>query len=88
MTPKEVTKIARMDKFNRLVDMLNLSDRQKKIFYYKYKRQWRIVDIAEKLKFHVDTINEDLKIIRLKMMEVNEEELEVKPKGEKQEEQK
>lgn len=78
MTPKEVTKIARMDKFNRLVDMLNLSDRQKKIFYYKYKRQWRIVDIADKLGFHVDTINEDLKVIRTKMVEVSPEELEEK----------
>lgn len=84
MTPKEVTKIARMDKFNRLVDMLNLSDRQKKIFYYKYKRQWRIVDIAEKLKFHVDTINEDLKIIRTKMVEVSEEELEEKREEKKE----
>lgn len=83
MTPKEATKIARMDKFNRLVDMLNLSDRQKKIFYYKYQRQWRIADIAAEIGISVDTVNEDTRVIRTKMMAVSEEELDDKLKSQK-----
>lgn len=84
MTPKEVTKIARMDEFNRLADMLNITDRQKQVFDYKYHRMWRVADIAAKLDFHIDTINEDLRIIREKMKAISPEELEAKAKGQKE----
>lgn len=36
MEPRDVIRIATIDEFNELLDSLNLSDRQRKIFILKY----------------------------------------------------
>lgn len=78
MTPKELKDIELMEEFNRVKDSLNLSDRQRKVFYYKYSRFWRNADIAAELDVHPDTISDDLTVIRTKLLAINRDELEQK----------
>ncbi len=73
MEPKDVIRIATMDEFNRLLDSLNLSDRQRKVFVYKYSKLWRNVDIAEELKLHPDTVSDELNVIRTKLAAIHRE---------------
>lgn len=72
MTPKDVIKIPTMADFYKLRDSLNLSDRQKEIFYLKYSRGLRNIDIAEMLDPPVcqDTVGDDLKVIREKLAQL------------------
>lgn len=55
MTEKDVRGIPTMKQFYELRDMLNLSDRQRDVFYYKYSKFWRNIDIAEELGVSKDT---------------------------------
>ena len=73
MEPKEVMKIPTMDAFFELRDNLNLTDRQKEIFFLKYSRGWRNIDIANELDPPVcqDTVSEDLRIIREKLVSIS-----------------
>lgn len=71
MEPRDIIKIATVDEFVSLMDSLNLSTRQRKIFLLKYSYLLRIVDIAEILEVHQDTIADDLKKIREKLAEIN-----------------
>lgn len=73
MNPKDVIKIATMDEFNRLKDSLNLSDRQREIFFLKYSKLWRNIDIAEELKIHQDTVSDELNVIRAKLAQICKE---------------
>lgn len=72
MEPKDVIKIATAKEFTSLMDSLNLSSRQRRIFLLKYSYLLRIVDIAEVLEVSKDTINEDLKCIREKLLQVSQ----------------
>lgn len=72
MEPKDVIKIATAKEFTGLMDSLNLSSRQRRIFLLKYSYLLRIVDIAEVLEVSKDTINEDLKCIREKLLQVSQ----------------
>lgn len=74
MDPKDVIKIPTMEEFNRIKDSLNLSDRQRQIFFYKYSKLWKSVDIAAELKIHPDTVSEDLGVIRSKLAALHNEE--------------
>lgn len=71
MEPRDVIRIATIDEFNELLDSLNLSDRQRKIFILKYSHLWRVKDIAKILDIHKNTVDEDLRIIREKLAKVN-----------------
>lgn len=73
MEPKDVMRIPTMEEFNRIKDSLNLSDRQRKVFHLKYSKLWRIIDIAEELGIHPETVANDLKDIRMKLAAVSRE---------------
>lgn len=75
MDIQEVMKIPTMDAFFKLRDTLNLSDRQREIFFLKYSRRMRNIDIANELEPPVsqDTVGEDLKEIREKLSAVSRE---------------
>lgn len=69
MEPKDVMRIPTMEAFYNLRDSLNLTDRQREIFFLKYSRGMRNIDIANELDPPVnqDTVGDDLKIIRAKL---------------------
>lgn len=73
LEPKDVISIATMSEFNRVKDELNLTDRQKKIFHFKYARGWRYIDIAEELEIHQDTVASEMKIINEKLKQYSYE---------------
>lgn len=75
MTPKDVIKIPTMQAFYELRERLNLTDRQRIIFYLKYSRGMRNIDIAYELTPPVnqDTVGEDLRTIRQKLAAIVEE---------------
>ena len=75
MDIKELSKVPTMEEFNQIKAALNLTARQKKIFYYKYSRFWRNADIAEQLGVHTDTVSEDVCIIRDKVLAARIEQL-------------
>lgn len=43
-----------------------LTDRERKVFHYRYKRGWNIEDVAAQLYVHRNTVNNDLRSIREK----------------------
>lgn len=67
-----------MDEFYKLRDKLNLTDRQRDIFYLKYSRGWRNIDIAEELGVNQDTVGDENKIIRAKLATIGNERMENK----------
>lgn len=67
-----------MDEFYKLRDKLNLTDRQRDIFYLKYSRGWRNIDIAEELGVNQDTVGDELKIVRAKLAAISYERMENK----------
>lgn len=71
MLPSDVISIPTMEAFLELRDKLNLTDRQREIFLLKYSRGWRNLDIAEELKVNQDTISEELRKIRTKLVAVS-----------------
>lgn len=72
MEPRDVIKIATIEEFNELLDSMNLSSRQRKIFKLKYSYLMRIVDIAALLDIHQDTVSDDLKVIREKLKQISQ----------------
>lgn len=70
MIPQDVINIATLEQFNQLKDSLNLSDRQRDIFTFKYSRLWRNIDIAEELEISADTVAKELSAIRTKLLEI------------------
>lgn len=72
---RDVIRIPTMDAFYAFRDSLNLTDRQREIFFLKYSRGWRNIDIANELDPPVnqDTVGDDLKIIRAKLAEIYRE---------------
>lgn len=62
-----------MEAFYALRDKLNLTDRQREIFYLKYSRGMRNIDIANELDPPVnqDTVGDDLKVIRKKLVAIS-----------------
>lgn len=75
MKPEDVISIPTMDEFNALLESLNLTDRQRKIFVFKYSRNWRNLDIAEELGINQDTVSADIKVIRQKLRAIGERNL-------------
>lgn len=82
MTPEEriaverVVKISDMGDFYALRDKLNLTDRQREIFYLKFSRGMRNIDIAEEIDACQDTVGSDLKKIREKLVKLCYEDIE------------
>lgn len=70
MEPNDVIRIPTMEAFYALRDKLNLTDRQREIFYLKYSRGWRHVDIAAELGVNQDTVTEDIRTIRKKLVAI------------------
>lgn len=72
MEPKDVIDLNTMEEFYELRDRLNLTDRQREIFYLKYSRGWRNIDIANELDPPVsqDKVGDELKIIRKKLVAI------------------
>lgn len=67
METKELIKVKDEKMFEKMMDGLNLSDRQRKIFVLKYHHYMRAIDIAETLGVCQDTITDELRIIRQKL---------------------
>lgn len=67
MEPKDLMSVKTMKKFFEIRDELNLTDRQRKIFFLKFSRGWRYIDIAEELGINQDTVTADMKVIREKL---------------------
>lgn len=80
MELSDVLKIPTMDAFFELRDKLNLTDRQREIFFLKYSRGWRNIDIGNELDPPVcqDTVSEDLRIIREKLVAIEKENIDKK----------
>lgn len=71
--PKDVMSLPTVKELIELRDSLNLTDRQKEIFFLKYSRGFRNIDIANELEPPVcqDTVSADLRIIREKLVAVS-----------------
>lgn len=69
MTPRDVIQIPTMEDFYKLRDRLNLTDRQRTIFFLKYSRGMRNIDIAYELEPPIsqDTVGDEISIIRQKL---------------------
>lgn len=52
------------ERFDKLLDSLCLTDRQKEIARFKYLRGWVSADIAEELEVSRKTISNELQVIR------------------------
>lgn len=76
MNPKDVMNISSMDDFFKLRDRMNLTDRQREIFYLKYSRGMRNIDIGEEIGVCQDTVGADLKDIRQKLVRICYEDFE------------
>ncbi len=57
-------KICYADKFEKLLDRLFLTDRQKEIARLKYSRGWYSADIAAELDIDRRTVTEEMQVIR------------------------
>lgn len=66
-------KIPTLKEFYELRDSLNLTDRQREIFFLKFSRGWRNIDIAEELGINQDTVGDDLRNIREKLAAIGNE---------------
>ena len=75
MDIRDVMKIPTMREFYELRDKVNLTDRQRDIFYLKYSRGFRNIDIAEELGINQDTVGDELKIVRAKLAAIGNESL-------------
>lgn len=75
MTVEELKAIELMEDFNRVKDALNLSDRQKEIFYLRFSRLMCNADIAAELNVCRDTIEKDIAVIRKKLYAVQKDKL-------------
>lgn len=77
MLPSDVMKIPTMEQFLQLRDTLNLTDRQREIFFLKYSRGLRNIDIANELQPQVnqDTVGAEIKIIKEKLAVIGRENL-------------
>lgn len=73
MDIRDVMKIPTMKEFYELRDKLNLTDRQRDIFFLKYSRGFRNIDIAQELGINQDTVGDELKIIRAKLATIGNE---------------
>lgn len=72
----KVKEIASMSEFYALRDSLNLTDRQKVIFNYRYSRGWRMCDIAAELGYTEEALRDDMRDIRKKLAQVMRESIE------------
>lgn len=70
MKPEDVISIPTMDEFNKIRDSINLTDRQREVFNFKYSRGWRNLDIAAELGINQDTVSADLRVIREKLKSI------------------
>lgn len=66
-------KIPTMKEFYELRDKLNLTDRQREIFFLKYSRGMRNIDIGEELGVNQDTVGDEIKIVRAKLAAIGNE---------------
>lgn len=78
--PKDVISLPTIKELIELRDSMNLTDRQKEIFFLKYSRGFRNIDIANELNPPVcqDTVSEELKIIREKLSAIGRENIDKK----------
>ncbi len=67
MTEQDVKYIGTKEQFNKVLNSLQLTDRQYLIFILKYGRAMPQEDIASEIGCNRKTISEELKIIRHKI---------------------
>lgn len=77
MDSKELRKIPTKAELLEIREKLNLSDRQRDVFYLKYCRFWRHLDIAEELGVCQDTISADVKVITEKLSAIQRESIDI-----------
>lgn len=75
MNDNDLKYIGTKDLFNKILDNLQLTDRQTKIFILKYGRGLLNADIAEEINFCREIVSAELKIIRHKMAQIDIEDL-------------
>lgn len=71
MLPQDVINIPTKEEFNKLLDSLNLSDRQRTIFILKFARLWTNLAIAEEIGYNQDTVGREMKVIRKKLADIS-----------------
>ncbi len=67
MTEKELLDIATKEQFNQIMDTLQLTDRQRKIFELCFSRGWCQADISAEIGYCRSVITKEMSIIRDKM---------------------
>lgn len=67
MNEKDVINLPTMEAFNNLLDSLNLTDRQRRIFELRYSRGLFQQDIAAEIDVDRKTVVSELKIIKEKL---------------------
>ena len=69
---KKVLKIPTMEAFDEFANTLNLTDRQRKIFYLRYSRGMCLVPLAEEMEIDKKTVQKELREIKEKLRAVFE----------------
>lgn len=72
MDINKVKKINNSNYFYYIMNSLNLSDRQKRIFELKLSRGWHFIDIGAEIGVSKDTVYRDFKIIKQKLKAYDE----------------
>lgn len=67
MTEKDIQLIGTKEKFNQILNALQLTDRQYAIFILKYGRAMKQIDIAAELDCSRNIVSNELAIIRYKI---------------------
>lgn len=75
MNVNELKEIPTKAELLEIRDRLNLSDRQRTVFYLKYGRRWRHIDIAEEVGVCQDTISADVNEIAKKLAAIKREDI-------------
>lgn len=70
MTEQELTDIGTAEKFNAVLEKLQLTDRQKEVFVLKYGRGWLNSDIAAEIGYNRSIVSQELNKIRHKMAQL------------------
>lgn len=67
LTEKELMKVGTAEKFQKIFNSLQLTDRQKEIFLLKYGRGMVNTDISAHIGYCRKTVSDEISIIRDKM---------------------
>lgn len=75
MTEKELFSIAKKEDFDKIKDLIVLTDRQEKIFDLVYHKAMRQEDIAAEVECCRKTVSKEVQIIRKKIAKIQLEDV-------------